>query len=187
MRFQHLFIQRYGRTLQHTVAIDVGTDDFTNTFPDIIFQKREQFASTLILPTVDGHLMVFHISSENYSLRAVCLQPVTETFGILYGNTTARHHLCTAFKCNDQIFIALHPATEIYNQRSTGSYLLQRAVIYHMVGNGSVEVYHMKASDTMRFKFLSYFYRVLIIHFLAVIITLGEAYALSVDDVNSGN
>jgi hypothetical protein len=56
-----------------------------------------------------------------------------------------------------------------------------------MVGNGSVEVYHMKASDTMRFKFLSYFYGVLIIHFLAVIITLGEAYALSVDDVNSGN
>ena len=47
MRFQHLFIQRYGRTLQHTVAIDVGTDDFTNTFLDIIFQKREQFASTL--------------------------------------------------------------------------------------------------------------------------------------------
>ena len=75
MRFQHLFIQRYGRTLQHTVAIDVGTDDFTNTFPDIIFQKREQFASTLILPTVDGNLMIFYISSENYSLRAVCLQP----------------------------------------------------------------------------------------------------------------
>ena len=40
IRFQHLFIQRYGRTLQHTVAIDVGTDDFTNAFPDIIFQKR---------------------------------------------------------------------------------------------------------------------------------------------------
>lgn len=39
MRFQHLFIQRYGRTLQHTVAIDVGTDDFTNTFLDIIFQN----------------------------------------------------------------------------------------------------------------------------------------------------
>ena len=89
MHFQHLFIQRYGRTLQHTVAIDVGTDDFTNTFPDIIFQKREQFASTLILPTVDGNLMIFYISSENYSLRAVCLQPVTETFGILYGNATA--------------------------------------------------------------------------------------------------
>ena len=187
MRFQYLLIQSRGRALQHTVAVDVGTDNLADTFLHIVFQKREQLARALVFPTVDGNLMVFHISSEDDFLRAVRLQPVTETFGILYGNATARHHLRTALKRNDQIFIAFHPATEVYNQGSAGSDPLQRAVIHHMVGSGSVKVYHMKAADAMRFKLPGYFHGILVIHFLAVIITLGEAYALSVDDVNSGN
>ena len=48
------------------------------------------------------------------------------------------------FQMGGDSIVAMKIINLIYNQRSTGGYLLQRAVIYHMVGSGSVEVYHMK-------------------------------------------
>ena len=184
---QYLLIQRYRWSLQHSVTTDISTDNLTDPLLYIVFQERKQFAATLILPTIDGYFMLFHISTKNNLLGAIHLKPLTEQFGILHSNAAAGHHLRTVLKSYHQIFITLHPTSKINNKRRTHSYLFQRAVVYHMMGSRTVQIDHMKSTDTMSLQLQGHFHGIFVVHLLAVIIALGKAYTFSVNNVNSGN
>ena len=60
-------------------------------------------------------------------------------------------------------------------------------MIDYMVRSSSVQVHHMKSANTVRFKFLGNFHRIFVIYFLTVIISLGKAYTLSVNNINGWN
>ena len=154
---------------------------------DILFQKRKKFAGAFVFPTVDGYLMIFHISSENNLFTPVRVEPMAEQLRILHCNTSPRHHLRTALKSYNQILIALHSTTEVYNQRRAGSNLFQRTIVHHVVGSRSVKIHYMQAAYSVSLEFLGHFHRILVVHLLTVIISLGKANAFPVDNVNSRN
>ena len=76
MMLQYLHIQRYRWSLQHSVTTDISTDNLTDPLLYIVFQERKQFAATLILPTIDGYFMLFHISTKNNLLGAIYILPL---------------------------------------------------------------------------------------------------------------
>ena len=60
-------------------------------------------------------------------------------------------------------------------------------MVNYVVRSGSVQIYHMKPANPVRFKLLGYFHRIFVIYFLTVVISLGKAYTLSVNNINGWN
>src|SRR5699024_6311908 len=85
------------------------------------------------------------------------------------------------------IFITLQPTAEIDNQRCATGYQVECPVVDHMMRSGSIQIHHVQTPDTVGLKLFGNFYRIFIIYLFTAIISLGEAYALPVDNINGRN
>ena len=103
MVLQYLLIQRYRWSLQHSVTTDISTDNLTDPLLYIVFQERKQFAATLILPTIDGYFMLFHISAKKVNAYKIA-HPKQRVISLGIGDVT--QPLCPA------VIQAMHKAVE---------------------------------------------------------------------------
>ena len=149
--------------------------------------ERDQFFVCRLFPSAYRDFFIFDVCSEDDFFRTELGDPGSEYFRVLHGDASARDHLCTAFESYFQVSFLFQPTSEIDDQRSACRQSFQRAVVDDPSLPRSVQVYDMQASDTMIFKHLGYFQRIFVVHFLGVVITLGEAYAFPVDHIYCRN
>ena len=60
-------------------------------------------------------------------------------------------------------------------------------MVDYVVRSGSVQIYHMKPANPVRFKLLGYFHRIFVIDLLTIVISLRKAYTFPVNNINGWN
>jgi len=76
-------------------------------------------------------------------LFAIPIEPLEEQTTILHSDTSSRHHIGAALKCDTQVFVTFYSSAKIDGKSRMSSYLFKRPIIYDMIGFRTVQIDQM--------------------------------------------
>ena len=180
-------IEVYGGSREGSIAGDIGAQHMADTHRMIVLNERQQVAIAVVKPSVDAQPTSPHIGTQHEALRTILAHPAFHKLRLSYSHRSDRHHVGTGIEHCAQIGIGFHATAEVNDQRRMAGDGLQHVAVDHMSGLGTIEIDHMQPREAHRLKPFGHFYGVGSIDGLLLVVAFGQAYALPIDDVYSGN
>ena len=172
--------------MQRAVFGNLGAQHVFHAGVDILFQERQQVFRRIFLPAVDADLAVAHVGTKYHAVGTIPLQPRHEQLGLSDGYAADGHHLCAVVEGRLQVVVGLDAATEVYRQPSLRGNTAKHGGVDNVFRLGTVEVNDVQTAIACLLELAGHLQRTAVDGLLGVV-TLGQPYTLSVDDVNGGD